>query len=138
MDRGSSQEDSDSTSTSTASSKSSTVSSRQDKSKSTQDFILAERGLDPYICGYLGRGKAGTPKESRGVAFVKFLDTSEKKCHAQSSISNHGIILSIEYSGILLADNEVETWKSQVVELFKNTDAVQSCKMKTLTSSKGN
>ncbi|KAK3601415.1 hypothetical protein CHS0354_037748 [Potamilus streckersoni] len=101
----------------------------EDINENIQEFSLEELGLDPYLCGYLGRENAGTLKEYRGTARLKFLDELEEKCHSQPSILEHGRIISIQYSGKWLTDTEVDTWKSQVVEIFKKTVAVRSCKV---------
>ncbi|KAL3863405.1 hypothetical protein ACJMK2_005162 [Sinanodonta woodiana] len=94
--------------------------------KSSQDSRLEELGLDPFICGYLGREH--TPKEKPGTARLKFLEDLQKKCHARPSILDHGRIISIQYSGRWSTDTEMATRRAQVVELFKDTEGVRSYK----------
>ncbi|KAL3863407.1 hypothetical protein ACJMK2_005164 [Sinanodonta woodiana] len=94
--------------------------------KSSQEFRVKDLDLNPYICGYLGREH--TPKEKLGTARLKFLDGLQEKCHARPSILDHGRIISIQYSDRMSTDTFMATWRTKVVELFKDTEGVRSYK----------
>ncbi|KAK3588297.1 hypothetical protein CHS0354_014388 [Potamilus streckersoni] len=104
----------------------------EDHSMDTRECSLDDLGLDPFICGYLERHKAGTAVRTRSAVCSAFFSTLKEICHAEISVIDNGRVISIQDLNKFskcLSVTEVEKWILEVAKLFKHVDTVKKFKV---------
>ncbi|KAK3588302.1 hypothetical protein CHS0354_014394 [Potamilus streckersoni] len=90
------------------------------------DCKLEDLGLEPYICGYLGRGRTINYDGNIITANKKLSIELKEKYNTEAFTFENGRIICIQ-AGNSFSNSEAAEWKTEVTKLFKASNTVKTC-----------
>ncbi|KAL3863403.1 hypothetical protein ACJMK2_005160 [Sinanodonta woodiana] len=100
---------------------------KENNTRTQKDYKLEEFGLDPYSCGYLGRGRTISDDCNSMTANAAFAVELKEKYKNHTFTTENGQIICIQVDKCL-SDSEAEKWQMEVATLFKAVNTVKTYK----------